>query len=157
MESRHYKEMFPLIVAVVIGAAAVASRALSKADDANDALDQTKEMLAQRDMELAKEKKAVRNITTRCAQLDKDVTSVKRKLDESEDARLTAESRHIKKSCLFDQSRVLNKSVNMYTADNMNKKDAELEKKDAELAKLNAELAKQNAKLQSLKEIMRVD
>ena len=85
------------------------------------------------------------------------MTSGKRKLDESEDARLTAESRHIKKACLFDQSRVLNKSVNMYTADNMNKKDAELEKKDAELAKLNAELAKQNAKLQSLKEIMRVD
>ena len=149
--------MFPLIVAVVIGAAAVAARALSKADDANDALDQTKEMLAQRDMELAKEKKAAMNIATRCAQLDKDVTSVKRKLDESEDARLTAESRHIKKSCWFDQSRELNKSVNMYTADNMNKKDAELEKKDAELAKLNAELAKQNAKLQSLKEIMRVD
>ena len=49
--------MFPLIVAVVIGAAAVASRALSKADDANDALDQTKEMLAQRDMELAQEKR----------------------------------------------------------------------------------------------------
>jgi len=153
--------MFPLIVAVVIGAAAVAARALSKADDANDALDQTKEelvksyeMLAQKDEELAKEKKAAIYVATKCAQLDLDVNSGKRKLGEIENAFLTADVRHAKKECLFDQSRVLTKRVNMYSADMVDKKNAELAKKDAELAKLNAELAKQNAKLQNLKEVL---